>query len=123
MAKITNIADLKKLREKAIAETASRQEGKFRIVIGLGTCGIAAGGRKIMEAAMEEIAKRGLKDVSVETTGCIGMCQNEPLLDVVRPGEERVTYGRVTPGDVPRIIEEHLLGGRVVRDLVVHRPE
>ena len=123
MAKITNIADLKKLREKAIAETASRQEGKFRIVIGLCTCGIAAGGRKIMEAAMEEIAKRGLKDVSVETTGCIGMCQNEPLMDIVRPGEARVTYGNLKPEDVPRIIAEHLVNGRIVEDKVIGKPE
>ena len=123
MAKIANIADLKKLREKAIAETASRQEGKFRIVIGLGTCGIAAGGRKIMEAAMEEIAKRGLKDVSVETTGCIGMCQNEPLMDIVRPGEARVTYGNLKPEDVPRIIAEHLVNGRIVEDKVIGKPE
>ena len=78
MPKINNLEELKKLREKSITDTAARKEGKFRVIIGLGTCGIAAGGRKIMEAAMEEISKRGLKDVSVETTGCIGMCQNEP---------------------------------------------
>ena len=123
MPKINNLEELKKLRDKSIAETAARKEGRFRVIIGLGTCGIAAGGRKIMEAAMEEIAKRGLKDVSVETTGCIGMCQNEPLMDIVRPGEPRVTYGNLKPEDVPRIIADHLVNGNVVEEKVIGRPE
>ena len=123
MPKISNLEELKKLRDKSIAETAARKEGRFRVIIGLGTCGIAAGGRKIMEAAMEEIAKRGLKDVSVETTGCIGMCQNEPLMDIVRPGEPRVTYGNLKPEDVPRIIADHLVNGNVVEKKVIGRPE
>lgn len=123
MPKINNLEELKKLREKSITETAARKEGKFRVIIGLGTCGIAAGGRKIMEAAMEEISKRGLKDVSVETTGCIGMCQNEPLMDIVRPGEPRVTYGNLKPEDVPRIIADHLVNGIVVEEKVIGRPE
>ena len=119
MPKISNLEELKKLRDKSIAETAARKEGRFRVIIGLGTCGISAGGRKIMEAAMEEIAKRGLKDVSVETTGSIGMCQNEPLMDIVRPSEPRVTYGNLKPEDVPRIIADHLVNGNIVEDLVV----
>ena len=123
MPKINNLEDLKKLREKSVAETAARKEGRYRVIIGLGTCGIAAGGRKIMEAAMDEIAKRGLKDVSVETTGCIGMCQNEPLMDIVRPGEPRVTYGNLKPEDVPRIIADHLVNGNVVEEKVIGRPE
>ena len=123
MPKIKNLEELKKLREKSISETSARKEGKFRVIIGLGTCGIAAGGRKIMEAAMEEISKRGLKDVSVETTGCIGMCQNEPLMDIVRPGEPRVTYGNLKPEDVPRIIADHLVNGNVVEEKVIGRPE
>ena len=123
MPKISNLEELKKLREKSIAVTAARKEGKFRVIIGLGTCGIAAGGRKIMEVAMEEISKRGLKDVSVETTGCIGMCQNEPLMDIVRPGEPRVTYGNLKPEDVPRIIADHLVNGIVVEEKVIGRPE
>ena len=122
MPKINNLEELKKLREKSITDTAARKEGKFRVIIGLGTCGIAAGGRKIMEAAMEEIAKRGLKDVSVETTGCIGMCQNDPLLDVVRNGQ-RVTYGLVKPEDVPLIVSEHVVNGRVVEKLAIGRAD
>lgn len=122
MSKIANIEDLKKLREKAVAATSLRQEGRFRVIIGLGTCGIAAGGRKIMEAVMNEITKQNIADVSVETTGCIGMCQNEPLLDIVRPGEPRVTYGNLKPEDVALIITQHLVHGHVVADKVIGRP-
>ena len=123
MPKINKLEEHRKLLDNSISETAARKEGRFRVIIGLGTCGIAAGGRKIMEAAMEEIAKRGLKDVSVETTGCIGMCQNEPLMDIVRPGEPRVTYGNLKPEDVPRIIADHLVNGNVVEEKVIGRPE
>ena len=72
-----------------------------------------------MAAVLEELAKRNLHDVAVLQTGCIGMCQKEPLLDIVRPGEDRVTYGPVKPQDVSRIIAEHLVNGNVVEDLVV----
>lgn len=123
MPKIANIAELKQIRDKAVAETAARHSSRLRVIIGLGTCGIAAGGRKILEAAEEEIARRGLKDVSIETTGCIGMCQNEPLMDIVRPGEPRVTYGNLKPDDVPRIIAEHLVNGNIVADKVIGKPE
>ena len=72
-----------------------------------------------MTAVLEELAKRNIHDVAVLQTGCIGMCQKEPLLDIVRPGEDRVTYGPVSPTDVPRIIADHLINGVVVEDLVV----
>ena len=85
----------------------------------MGTCGIAAGARTIMSAVLEEIAKRNLQGITVRQTGCIGMCQKEPLMDIVRPGEPRVTYGNLKPEDVPRIISEHLVNGRVVEDLVI----
>jgi NADP-reducing hydrogenase subunit HndB len=89
----------------------------------MGTCGIAAGAREIMQNVLVELEKRGLKDVSVETTGCIGMCQQEPLLDVIRPGEPRITYGRLTVADVPRIVAEHVVNGNIVEDRVIGRTE
>ena len=89
------------------------------MIIGMGTCGIAAGAREVMTALLKELENRGLKNVAVETTGCIGMCQKEPLLDVIRPGEPRITYGDVTPADVERIIGEHLVEGKIVLDKVV----
>ncbi len=121
--KIRTLEDLKKIKESTMDLTGARSQGKTRIIIGMGTCGIAAGARVVMEAVMAELAKRGLKDVSVETTGCIGMCQDEPLLDVIHAGESRVTYGKVAPEDVPRIISEHVVNGRVVNDKVIARTD
>ncbi len=121
--KITSLEDLRKIKASATDQTSARSEGKTRIIIGLGTCGIAAGARAVMEAVLEELSKRGLKDVSVEGTGCIGMCQQEPLLDVIRPGEPRITYGLVTVQDVPRIVSEHLVNGRIVEDRLIGRAD
>lgn len=123
LPKITSLEDLRKIKEQARDLTSARSGGKVKIIIGMGTCGIAAGAREIMTAVLEELDKRGLKDVVVETTGCIGMCQKEPLLDVIRPGEPRITYGNVEVKDVPKIIAEHVVNGSVVEEKVVGRTE
>ncbi len=117
--KIKSLEDLRKIKESSKDLTSARSGGATRVIIGMGTCGIAAGAREVMTAVLEELDKRGLRGVAVETTGCIGMCQKEPLLDVIRPGEPRITYGDVTPADVVRIIGEHLVGGKVVEDKVI----
>ena len=116
---IKKLEDLRKIKESAKQATSARRESGTQIIVGMGTCGIAAGARTIMTAIMEELSKRGIQNVSIMTTGCIGMCQKEPLVDIVRSGEPRVTYGNVKPEDVPRIISEHLVNGRIVSDLVV----
>ena len=116
---IKNLEDLRKIKEKAEQDAAARRESETQIIIGMGTCGIAAGAREIMTAILEEISRSGIENVSVIQTGCIGMCQMEPLVDIARPNEPRVTYGHVKPEDVPRIISDHLVGGRIVGDLVV----
>ncbi|HOA77550.1 MAG TPA: (2Fe-2S) ferredoxin domain-containing protein [Thermosynergistes sp.] len=123
MPKIRNLEDLRKIKESAKDLTAARSGGRTRIIVGMGTCGIAAGAREVMTAILAELEKRGVKDVAVETTGCIGMCQFEPLVDVIRPGEPRITYGNVSPEDVPRIIAEHLINGNVVTDKVIGRTD
>ena len=116
---IKSLEDLRKIKAESQKNTEARKNNDTQIIIGMGTCGIAAGAREVMAAVLEELAKRNLHDVAVLQTGCIGMCQNEPLLDIVRPGEDRVTYGPVKPQDVSRIIAEHLVNGNVVEDLVV----
>ena len=121
MPEAMDLENLRRLKRNASDPEAVPAAEKARVIVGLGTCGIAAGGRGILQAVMDELQRRGVPNVSVETAGCVGLCQHEPLLDVVRPGEERVTYGRVTAADVSRIVEEHLLGGSVVQDLVVRR--
>lgn len=117
------LEDLKKLREKLQSDRQARQMGSTQVIVGMGTCGIAAGAREVMTAILEEITKRHLEDVSVCQTGCIGMCQQEVLVDVVRPDQPRITYGRVTPADVPKIIAEHVVNGRIVEELVVGKIE
>lgn len=113
------IEDLKKMREKFQAETSVRQTGGPQIIIGMGTCGIAAGAREVMSAILDEIAKRKLQNVTVRQTGCIGMCEKEVLVDVVRPGEPRITYGDVTPAKVAKIIAEHVVNGHIVKEFAV----
>ncbi|MDO5562458.1 MAG: (2Fe-2S) ferredoxin domain-containing protein [Synergistaceae bacterium] len=116
---IKSLDELRKIKAQAQKDTEARKNTGTQVIIGMGTCGIAAGAREVMKAVLDELAKRNLHDVAVLQTGCIGMCQKEPLLDIVRPGEDRVTYGPVSPKDVPRIIADHLVNGNVVEDLVV----
>ena len=116
---IKSLEDLRKIKAEAKKQTETRKLNEKQVIIGKGTSGSAAGARAVMTAVLEELAKRNIHDVAVLQTGCIGMCQKEPLLDIVRPGEDRVTYGPVSPTDVPRIIADHLINGVVVEDLVV----
>ena len=116
---IKSLEDLRKIKADSQLQTKARKNNDTQVIIGMGTCGIAAGAREVMTAVLEELAKRNLNNVSVLQTGCIGMCQKEPLMDIVRPGEDRVTYGPVYPADVHRIIADHLVNGNIVEDLVV----
>ena len=117
------LEDLKALREKLKSDSKVRQNQGTKIIIGMGTCGIAAGAREVMSAALDELAVRKLNDVQVQQTGCIGMCEKEVLLDVIRPNEPRITYGNVKPADVKRIIADHVVNGRIIEDLVVGKIE
>ena len=117
------VAELRALREKLQAYIQVRNDSGTKIIVGMGTCGIAAGAREVMAALLDEIAKRKLQDVRVEQTGCIGMCEKEVLVDVIRPGEDRITYGKVKSEDAVRIIGDHVVNGKIVQDLVVGRIE
>lgn len=86
----------------------------------MGTCGIASGAREVMHAILDELQKREI-EAHVTTVGCIGLCASEPLVDIEQAGSSRITYGNVTPAMVPRIIEEHLINGRIVEEWVVAR--
>ena len=118
-----SLDELKDLREKAQKDIQNRDTSdKVEIIVGMGTCGIAAGARNVLQEIMKELNKRDL-DVLVSQTGCIGMCEKEPLVDVKLPGHDRVTYGEVEPDDVSKIITGHVVNGNVVDDLVVARLE
>lgn len=120
MPKIKSLDDLRRIREEAQQGLKVRLETGTRIIVGMGTCGIAAGARDVMRAILEELDRRKI-DAHVETVGCIGMCSCEPLVDIEQAGHARVTYRNIKPDMVPRLIEEHLINGRVVEEWVVGR--
>ena len=120
-----SLAELNAIRDKAKANMNIREDNEYttRVLVGMATCGIAAGAKPVLTALVDEIARRNLSHVTVSQTGCIGMCEKEVLVDVVRPGEPRITYGKVKPADVKKIIAEHVVNGRVVQELVVGKIE
>ncbi len=114
-----NIEELKKIREKMQKEIDLRTgEKAVKVVVGMGTCGIAAGARPVMAAIKDELSRQNAENVTVTQSGCAGFCAQEPLVDVFRPGEKKVTYGKVTAEKARRIVSEHVLKGRVVSDFV-----
>ncbi len=118
-----SLKELKELRESLQKDMSARDNtDKPKIIIGMGTCGIAAGARNILKAVLDEIEKRGL-DVNVTQTGCIGMCEKEPLLDIKLPGKERITYGNLEEKDVKKIMIEHVINGNMVEELAIARFE
>ena len=114
-----SLADLHALRDKLKADIKLRQSSGTKIIVGMGTCGIAAGAREVMSAILQELNKRHLFDVQVQQTGCIGMCEQEVLVDVVKTGQPRISYGKVTPDFIPTLIAEHVVNGRIVEDRVI----
>ena len=120
------MAELQAIREKTLNRINLRKEEEgevTRVVIGMATCGIAAGARPVMLAFMDEIQKRGLQHVTVSQTGCIGMCRLEPMVDVIMPGQEKVTYVHMTPEKVGRVVAEHIVNGRPVEEYTIGAAE
>lgn len=120
MPQVKSLDELRKLRDQVKEEISTRIETSTTIIVGMGTCGIAAGARDTMHAILQELDKRQI-NAHVRTVGCIGMCAREPLVDIEQAGKPRVTYGNVTPDMVPRLIEEHLKNGHVIEEWVVGR--
>ena len=120
-----SLAELQAIREKTLNKISMRKDADegTRIVIGMATCGIAAGARPVMLKFMDEIQTRGLQNVTVSQTGCIGMCRLEPMLDVLVPGKEKVTYVKVKPEMVSRIVAEHIVNGRPVQEYTIGAAE
>lgn len=120
MAKLTSVEDLDRLRASRQQAQRVARATSTQIFVGMGTCGIAAGARETMAAIREELARRGIV-ADVTSVGCIGICSREPLVDIQQGGQPRVTYANVGPDMVPRIIEEHLVRGAIVREWVFAR--
>jgi len=116
MAKLT-IDDLKKIKEKHHAAFAVREGGnRAKITVHMGTCGIAAGAREVMDALMDEMSAKGIEDVIVSTSGCAGFCVKEPMATVEVVGEPPVKYQFLNPEKIRKIVNEHIIGGKVVEE-------
>ena len=120
-----SLAELRAIREKMKKQMDVRESGDdaIRVVVGMATCGIAAGARPVMTAFLDEIDKRGLSNVTVTQTGCIGVCRLEPIVEVYVPGEEKVTYVKMKPEMVPTVVEQHLVNHNVVTDYTIGAAE
>lgn len=120
-----SLAELQAIRDRMQKQIDLRDAGddRIRVVVGMATCGIAAGARPVMTAFLDEINRRGLTNVTVSQTGCIGVCRLEPVAEVFVPGEEKVTYVRLRPEMVPSIVEQHLVNHNVVQDYTIGAAE
>ena len=115
------LAELAALREKMKSEVDLRHDSTndTRVLVGMATCGIAVGARPVLGAFVEEINKRQVKNVLVTQTGCIGICKLEPVVEIVAPGQEKVTYVEMTAEKAARVVTEHLVNGRVVTEYTI----
>lgn len=116
-----SLAELQAIKEKMRDKVILREGvNNIRVVVGMATCGIAAGARPVLNALVEGVNKEGLMDkVTVSQTGCIGICQLEPIVEVFESGKEKVTYVKMTPEKATRVIEEHLKNGSVVNEYTI----
>ena len=120
MARLKNVEELNKLRAEALKDIMVRTQTGTRIIVGMGTCGIAAGAREVMNAIVRELEARKI-EAHVETVGCVGMCAKEPLVDIDQAGKSRIRYANISPENVPRLIEEHLVKGNVIQEWAIGR--
>ncbi len=113
-----SLAELKVIRERMQSTVQMRGDdsANTRIVVALGTCGIASGARPVANKLFELVQEKGLEKVTVTQSGCVGLCQYEPVVEVYVPGKEKVTYIKMTADKAAKVIEEHIIGGNVVAD-------
>ena len=115
-----SLAELEAIRNRMIGSVDLRtKDFEKKVVVGMATCGIAAGARPVLSAFVEEVAKRNLSDIVVGQTGCIGVCRLEPIVEIFMPNQEKVTYVKVTPEMVKRIVSDHLVNGNVVMEYTI----
>lgn len=115
------LAELQAIRDKTRNQVILREnnDNAIRVLVGMATCGIAAGARPVLATLVDEVEKRGLVNVTVTQTGCIGICQYEPVVEVVTPGQDKVTYVHMTPEKAIRVVNDHLVNGNVVTEFTI----
>jgi (2Fe-2S) ferredoxin len=120
MTIVKSLEDLKRLREEALEKRkVNSTAGQVQVIVTMGTCGIAAGARDAMKAILDTIETENLTGIIVTQTGCVGLCEREPIVQVVIGEQPKVTYGKVTPKVARRIMNEHVVRGNVVEDHVI----
>ncbi len=121
MSTIKSLEDLKNAREEALKKRALKaSSGTVQVIVGMGTCGIAAGARDTMKSILDTIEKESINGIIVTQTGCIGLCEKEPIVQVVIGESPKVTYGKVSPEVAKKILSEHVGNGNVVTDHVIN---
>lgn len=118
-----SLAELKAIRERVQSQVGMRAEdhNHIRVVVGMATCGIASGARPVLTTLANAVQEKGLTDkVAVTQTGCIGLCQYEPIVEVTEPGKDKITYIKMNPEKALEIVERHLIGGHVVEDYTLN---
>ena len=116
-----SLAELQAIKDRMRSKVVLREgTNDVRVVVGMATCGIAAGARPVLNAFVEEINSANLSDkITVSQTGCIGICQFEPVVEVHEAGKEKTTYVKMTPEKVKEVVEKHLKGGKVVSEYTI----
>lgn len=120
MPAIKSLDDLKRLKEEAVKKREVKAtSGHTQVTVHMGTCGIAAGARNTMQAILNVIEKEQLEDILVKQTGCVGLCEFEPIVEVEVGDEPKVRYGKVSPERAQQIMKEHVMDGEVVSEFVI----
>lgn len=119
-----SLQELEAIRNRTLESVNLRKDRTgTRVVVGMATCGIAAGARPVLLSFLEEVKRRNLQNVTVTQTGCIGVCRLEPMVEIYRPGEEKVTYVKMTSEMVQKIVSDHLVNGQAVREYTIGAAE
>lgn len=117
-----SLEELKAIRLRMQGQLGMREEGdesQTRVVVGMATCGIAAGARPVLNKFAELVQERGVKNTVVTQTGCIGICKYEPIVEIFEPGKPKVTYVHMDADKAEEVVNRHLLGGQVVKEYVI----
>jgi NADP-reducing hydrogenase subunit HndB len=120
MSKVKSLEDLKRVREEALKnQQAKSTAGNTQIIIGMGTVGIAAGARETLKEFLNIIEDQKLEGIVIRQTGNIGLDSYEPIVQIVIGEQAKVSYGKVTPEIAKRIVKEHILGGKILKEFVI----
>ncbi|HPE67825.1 MAG TPA: (2Fe-2S) ferredoxin domain-containing protein [Thermotogota bacterium] len=124
MAKVKSLEELMKIKEQTVKGMSLRDSSKKgKLLVAMGTCGIAAGAKDTYQALVSELADKNIQDFAVLQSGCMGLCDVEPTVKVEIESQEPIVYGHVTPAQVKRIVQQHLVEGKVVSDLLIKKGE